>query len=50
MNKEAGRRYRNMVLRVGGSQPEIKTLTDYLGREPSTGPYFRYLGIATGNV
>lgn len=38
-----------MVLRVGGSQPEMKTLTDYLGHQPSTRPYFVYLGIATGD-
>ncbi|CAN8104142.1 unnamed protein product [Discula destructiva] len=45
MSKDGGRRYRNMVLRLGGSQPEMKTLTDYLGRQPSTRPYFDYLGI-----
>lgn len=45
MSKEGGRRYRDMVLQVGGSQPEMKTLTDYLGRPPSTSPYFEYLGI-----
>lgn len=49
LSMENGRRYRNMVLRVGGSQPEMKTLTDYLGHPPSTRPYFDYLGIATGD-
>ena len=48
MSKEGGRRYRDMVLRPGGSQPEMKTLTDYLGRQPSTKPYFEYLSINTG--
>jgi metallopeptidase MepB len=44
MSKDAGRRYRDMVYRVGGSQPEMKTLVDYLGHEPSTKPYFAWLG------
>ncbi|OQD60387.1 hypothetical protein PENPOL_c024G08170 [Penicillium polonicum] len=44
MSKEAGRRYRDMILRVGGSQSEIKTLRDYLGREPTTRPYLEWLG------
>jgi len=45
MSKEAGKRFRDMVLRVGGSQPEMKTLTDYLGCEPSIEPYFEWLGV-----
>lgn len=45
MSQEAGKKYRDMVLMVGGSQPEMKTLTDFLGREPSTKPYFEYLGL-----
>lgn len=49
MSKEGGRRYRNVVLRLGGSQPEMKTLTDYLGRQPSTRPEFEYLGIASSD-
>ncbi|KAK4059871.1 hypothetical protein Trihar35433_10415 [Trichoderma harzianum] len=28
-----------------GKQPEEKTLRDYLGHEPSTGPYFKWLNI-----
>ncbi|CRL27656.1 Peptidase M3A/M3B, thimet/oligopeptidase F [Penicillium camemberti] len=44
MSKEAGRRYRDMILRVGGSQSEMKTLRDYLGREPTTRPYLEWLG------
>lgn len=43
MSKEAGRRYRDMVLSKGGRQPEMKTLTDYLGHEPSTEPYLAWL-------
>lgn len=49
MSKEGGRRYRKMVLQFGGSQPEMKTLTDYLGREPSTRPYFEFLGIVSSD-
>jgi metallopeptidase MepB len=45
MSKVAGRRYRDMVLRPGGSQPEMEVLTRYLGREPSTRPYFEFLGL-----
>jgi len=45
LSKNAGRRYRDVVLRPGGSQPEMEVLTRYLGREPSTRPYFEYLGI-----
>jgi metallopeptidase MepB len=33
MNKAAGRRYRYQVLEKGGSQDEMKTLTEFLGRE-----------------
>jgi metallopeptidase MepB len=50
MSKKAGRRYRDMVFRVGGSQPEMKTLTDYLGHEPSTGPYLAWLGATGGTT
>lgn len=42
-SREAGRRYRDMVFRVGGRQAEMKTLTDYLGHAPSTGPYLAWL-------
>ncbi|KAI1842107.1 hypothetical protein JX266_011640 [Neoarthrinium moseri] len=42
-SQEAGRRYRDMVFRVGGRQPEMKTLTDYLGHAPSIGPYLAWL-------
>lgn len=45
MNPENGRRYRDMVLRKGGSQPEMKTLTDYLGHKPSVEPYLAWLGV-----
>lgn len=47
-NKEAGRRYREMILRPGGSQPEWKTLTDYLGRLPKPDAFYRLFGITEG--
>jgi len=43
--KKAGRRFRREIFEPGGSQPEMKTLTDYLGRKPSSDPYFEWLGI-----
>lgn len=45
MNPEEGRRYRHMVLEKGGSQDEMKTLVDFLGREPSTDPFYTELGL-----
>ena len=44
MNREAGRRYRKMVLEKGGAQDEMSTLQQFLGREPSSEPFFRDLG------
>lgn len=46
MNKAAGRRYRYQVLEKGGSQDEMKTLTDFLGREPRTDAFYQELGLA----
>ncbi|KAJ6096903.1 hypothetical protein N7486_007649 [Penicillium sp. IBT 16267x] len=46
MNKAAGRRYRYQVLEKGGSQDEMKTLTEFLGREPQTTAFYKELGLA----
>ncbi|KAI9930219.1 hypothetical protein ASPWEDRAFT_147909 [Aspergillus wentii DTO 134E9] len=46
MNAAAGRRYRYAVLEKGGSQDEMKTLTDFLGREPKTDAFYKDLGMA----
>ncbi|KAJ5216583.1 uncharacterized protein N7498_002990, partial [Penicillium cinerascens] len=46
MNKEAGRRYRYQVLEKGGSQDEMKTLTEFLGREPQTDAFYKDMGLA----
>lgn len=47
LSTKEGRRYRELLLRYGGSQQEWKTLTGYLGREPNTEPYFRWLERAS---
>lgn len=46
MNPQEGRRYRHMVLEKGGSQDEMTTLTQFLGREPSTDAFYKDLGLA----
>jgi metallopeptidase MepB len=46
MNREEGRRYRYAVLQKGGSQDEMKTLTEFLGREPQTEAFYKELGLA----
>lgn len=45
MNPKEGRRYRHMVLEKGGSQDELKTLEDYLGRKPRSDAFYRDLGL-----
>jgi metallopeptidase MepB len=45
MNAKKGRRYRRMILEKGGSQDEMKTLEDFLDREPSTEAFYRELGL-----
>lgn len=46
MNPEAGRRYRHVVLERGGSQDEMKTLKEFLGREPNMDAFYKELGLA----
>ncbi|GAB7348341.1 hypothetical protein MBLNU459_g6313t3 [Dothideomycetes sp. NU459] len=45
MNGKEGRRYRHTVLERGGSQDEMQTLKDFLGREPNTEAFYRELGL-----
>lgn len=45
MNPTEGRRYRYTVLQRGGSQDEMKTLEEFLGRAPSTEPFYAELGL-----
>ncbi|OCL03820.1 hypothetical protein AOQ84DRAFT_391973 [Glonium stellatum] len=46
MNGKEGRRYRHTVLERGGSQDEMKTLVDFLGREPRTDAFYKELGLS----
>ncbi|KDN68077.1 putative metallopeptidase MepB [Colletotrichum sublineola] len=46
MSEKAGRRYRYGVLEKGGSLPEMKTLTDFLGRDALKEPFYEGLGLA----
>ena len=46
MDPVQGRRYRHLVLEKGGSQDEMVTLREFLGREPSSEPFYRELGLA----
>ena len=46
MDGTEGRRYRHTVLEKGGSQDEMKTLEEFLGRKPSTEAFYRELGLA----
>lgn len=45
MNGKEGRRYRHTVLERGGSQDEMQTLEDFLGRKPSTEAFYKELGL-----
>ena len=46
MNAKEGRRYRHTVLEKGGSQDEMKTLVEFLGREPKMDAFYEELGLA----
>ncbi|KAJ5728922.1 Metallopeptidase MepB, partial [Penicillium malachiteum] len=46
LNAKEGRKYRKLVLEKGDSQDCMKTLTDFLGREPSREAFFKELGLA----
>jgi metallopeptidase MepB len=46
MNRTEGLRYRHGVLEKGGSQDEMKTVTDFLGREVSTQAFYKAIGVA----
>ncbi|CAK7220130.1 metalloendopeptidase [Sporothrix curviconia] len=45
MDGAEGRRYRHMVLEKGGSQDEMKTLEQFLGRKPNGEAFYKDLGI-----
>ena len=46
MDPTEGRRYRHTVLEKGGSQDEMKTLVEFLLREPRKDAFFEDLGLA----
>lgn len=45
MNGKEGRRYRHTLLEKGGSQDEMKTLIEFLGREPNPNAFYEELGL-----
>ncbi|KAI9765791.1 MAG: hypothetical protein M1835_007318 [Candelina submexicana] len=47
MDPKEGRRYRHTVLERGGSQDEMQTLEEFLGRKPSTEAFYRELGLTS---
>jgi metallopeptidase MepB len=46
MDPKEGRRYRHTVLERGGSQDEMTTLEQFLGRKPSSEAFYRELGVS----
>lgn len=46
MDRKAGLRYRYGVLEKGGSQDEMKTVTDFLGREVSMEAFYKAIGAS----
>lgn len=45
MNCKEGIRYRHTLLEKGGSQDEMVTLTEFLGREPGMKPFYKELDL-----
>ncbi|EPE06573.1 thimet oligopeptidase [Ophiostoma piceae UAMH 11346] len=45
MDGKEGRRYRHTVLEKGGSQDEMRTLEQFLGRKPNGDAFYKDLGI-----
>lgn len=45
LDGKAGRRYRHMVLEKGGSQDEMETLVQFLGRRPTSEAFYKSLGL-----
>ncbi|KAL1953431.1 hypothetical protein VTO42DRAFT_2838 [Malbranchea cinnamomea] len=46
MSRKEGRRYRYTVLEKGGSQDEMQTLREFLGRDPKPDAFYKELGLA----
>lgn len=49
MDKNTGLRYRQHVLQPGGSQPELKSLSNFLGREPNDEAYYSEVTSTPGS-
>ncbi|KAM5364232.1 hypothetical protein ACJZ2D_011610 [Fusarium nematophilum] len=49
MDKAVGLKYRSLVLQPGGSQPELKSLTNFLGREPNDEAYYSEVSSSPGD-
>lgn len=45
LSDKAGRRYRHTVLEKGGSQDEMETLVQFLGRRPTSEAFYKSLGL-----
>lgn len=45
MDGAVGRRYRKEILEKGGSRDEMESLKAFLGREPSSEPFYKELGL-----
>jgi thimet oligopeptidase len=45
LNSEIGKKYRNKVLKPGGSRKPYQMVTDFLGREPNNRALLRDLGV-----
>lgn len=46
MDSKQGKRYRHAVLEKGGSQDEMQTLRDFLGRMPQVEAFNKELGLS----
>jgi metallopeptidase MepB len=46
LDPKEGRRYRHGVLEKGGTQDEMVTLEQFLGRKPSSEAFYKELGVS----
>jgi Zn-dependent oligopeptidase len=44
-NKELGKKYRKEILEPGRSRDAMDSIVAFLGRKPSTEPFFKFLGL-----
>ncbi len=48
--QKTGRRFRDTVLALGGSQPPMEVFKSFRGREPETAPLLRHSGLVSSSV